>query len=279
MEEIKNSTTLKQAVINKTRTGIGVQPAAKALDAIILFTISLVFFLCPIFFTGFAAQSIDFEKMLLFYFLVLLGIVAWVAKGAIRGELEFKRTPLDWPILVLIAVFAISAILSVNLKDSLIGSFGNPTKGLAAIITFSLFYYLVVNNINIKRVKLVFWSIVVSSSLVIIYSLLQLLNIFVLPMDFTHLANFNPIGSLTGLTMFIVMVLPILVVAISQVKEIQPNQKNIILLLIKIIIGLVVLAGVVILAFLNGFTFWPAAIAGLVIIFMFFFIKNNLYYQ
>ncbi len=247
--------------------------STKPLDLIIGGIIFLIFFLCPLFFTGLVAQGMGFEKMVLFYFLVLLGIVAWVTKGVIAGELNLKRTPLDWPIVGLLVIFITSTILSVSTKDSLIGSYGNSAKGLAAVVVFVIFYYLLVNNINLKRIKLLFWGLVTSASLIIVYSLFQLFGVFVIPLAFTQVTNFNPLGSLTALTMFLVIVLPALVIAISQIKEIHPRLNKIPLMAIKIILGIVTLVGLIVLALLKGFTFWPAAIVGIVIVLMFFLSK------
>src|SRR3989339_19917 len=212
-------------------TNISVKPKktlnTRGLDIIIMGSISLIFFLCPLFFTGFVAQGLGFEKLALFYFFVLLGIVAWVTKGAITGELNLKRTPFDLPIVISLIVFSVSTILSVNNRDSLIGSYGNSTKGLLAIITFVLFYYLVVNNINTTKIKTVFFSFVSSISLIAIYSLLQLKEVYLIPIKYTHNSSFNPIGSLSGLSMFL----------------------------------------------LKGFVSWPIAVAGMVIVLMFFLAK------
>ena len=245
----------------------------KGLDFIIVGSIALVLFFSPIFFTGLVAQGIGFEKMILFYFLVLIGIVAWVTKGVILGELDLKRTPLDIPILATIVIFAISTILSVSGKDSLIGAYGNSAKGLTAVIIFALFYYLVINNINARRIKILFWWLVASSSLVVIYSLLQLKGWYILPIDFTHTKSFNPLGSLSGLTMFLVIVFPVLTIAATQTKEILGKGKEALALPVKAVVGLVSLGLLIILALLNGFTFWPIAIVGMVIVLMFFLAK------
>lgn len=247
--------------------------STKGLNIIITGAVALIFFLCPIFFTGLVAQGMGFEKMILFYFLVLLGIVAWVTKGVIVGELNLKRTPLDLPIIITIIIFVISTFFSISSKDSLIGAYGASAKSLAAVIIFSLFYYLVVNNIDAKKIKLFFIALLASSSLLIIYSFLQLRGIYLLPQGFTKSASFNPIGSLSGLTQFIVIMLPLLVVGVAQIREIFPRLRNILALIIKAVLGVVTLAGLVILALLNGFTFWPIAIVGIVIVLMFFLAK------
>jgi tetratricopeptide (TPR) repeat protein len=247
--------------------------STRGLDMIITFIIGLIFFITPMFFIGAAAQGIGFDKMIVFYFLVLIGIVAWVTKGVIEGELNLKRTPLDWPILGVLIALIISTILSISSKDSLIGSYGNSAKGLVSFIIFALFYYLLVNNIDTKKIKIYFWSIVTSGCVIILYSILQLNRVYILPFAFSKSNSFNPIGSLSGLTMYLVMLLPLLIVAIAQIKEIAPRLKNISAMAVKIALGIFVLSDIIILALLNGFTFWPVAIVSVVIVLMFFLSK------
>lgn len=247
--------------------------AVKILDWLIFVFIGLIFFLCPIYFTGLNVQGAGFEKMILFYFLAILGAVLWIAKGVIKGELEIKRTPLDWPILIFVGISALATILSVDRTDSLIGVEGNSTRGLMAIITFALFYYLVVNNLNAKRLKIIFWALIASSSLVIVYSLSQLLGKYILPFSFTHRADFNPIGLISSLSMFLVVVMPLLVIASIQLEKIHPKLKKLWFIAVKFIVILISLMALVVLAILNSFTFWWAAILGLVIILMFFMAK------
>jgi tetratricopeptide (TPR) repeat protein len=246
----------------------------KSLDFIIVGTIFLVFFLCPLFFTGMVAQNIGFEKIMLFYFLVLLGAVAWVTKAVVVGELNIKRTPLDWPIAGLLIIFITSTVLSISQKDSLLGTYGNQSRSLAAILIFVLFYYLVINNIDQKRIKLLFWGIIGSTSLITIFSLLQLFGKFILPIASTKGASFNPLGSLSGLTMYLVMTLPILVIGMAQLAEIHPGLTNkVVKIATKVFLGVMILLSLLVLTLLNGFTFWPAAIVGIVIVLMFLLSK------
>jgi Flp pilus assembly protein TadD len=251
----------------------GKDSSIKGLDFIIAGSIALIFFLCPLFFTGIVAQGIGFEKMVLFYFLVLLGVVAWVTKGVVKGELDIKRTPLDLPLLIFFIIYGIASGFSISVKDSLIGSYGNSAKGLVALIIFILFYYLVVNNLNAKRIRLFLMALVSSAALIVIYTLLQLSNHFVLPFDFARAQSFNPLGSLTGLTTFLIIILPLLVVTVAQAKEIFPKLSQGAVYAIKIVFGLITAGSLVILALLNGFTFWPIAVVGIVIVLMFFLAK------
>lgn len=245
----------------------------KILNFIIQGSIALVFFMVPLFFTNLTSQGFGFDKIILFYFLVLVGVVAWVTKGIIAGELFFKKTPLDIPILITLALFGISTGLSISAKDSLIGSYGNSSKGLFAVMAYTLFFYLVINNINLKNVKLFFGAIVTSGFLLSVYSLLQINGKYFLPMGFTHDHGVNPIGSLSGLTMYLVIILPLFVVLASQIKEMLPNIPRVLLIVIKTIAGFSIVSSLAVLALLNGFTFWPIPVVGMVILLMFFMSK------
>lgn len=243
------------------------------IDYLIGGIIYLIFLVCPLFFTGLVSQGIGFEKMMLFYFLVLSGIVLWAIKGIILGELDFKRTPLDIPLLAFLLFLIISTVLSVSVKDSLIGSYGNSAKGMVAIVIFILFYYLLVNNISHKRTKGIFISLLISGSVIAIFSLLQLLGVFILPFESIKNVAFNPVGSLTNLTIYLVTLLPFFVVGATQIKEIFPKLNKKLAFIFKIFLFAIILVYLAILTLLNGFTFWPVAIVGMVIVSMFFLSK------
>ena len=247
--------------------------STRGLDIIISLVIGLIFFLTPLFFTGFIAQGLGFEKMILFYFLVLIGIVAWVTKGVIRGELNLKRTPLDIPIISILVIFTLSTILSVNSVDSLIGSYGSSSKSLIALVIFVLFYYLVVNNLNAAKIKIFFWTFISSISILTIYVLLQFKGWYILPFPFAKNASFNPLGSLSAVTMFLVISLPLISIALAQAKEILTKTNLSLIIIIKFILGLVAVGIFIILFLLSGFTFWPIAIVGAAVVLMFYLAK------
>jgi tetratricopeptide (TPR) repeat protein len=244
-----------------------------ALDNAIYGIIAAIFFLSPIFFTGLVAQGVGFEKMSMFYFLVLLGSVIWVLKGFLKGELDLKRTPLDIPIIATIAIFIVSTVMSISQKDSLIGAYGNPSKSLIAVIVFTLFYYLVSNNIDIKRAKLYFLSFAASIFLLAVYSFLQLQQIFIVPMDFTKNLSFNPVGSLSGLSMALCIAVPLLTVLAAQTRSIFPNLDEKLSIALKVVSLIALLATVIVLVLLNVFTYWLAIILSSVIILIFFMAK------
>ncbi len=245
----------------------------KIFDNAISVILAIVFFLCPMFFSGTAFQGVGFEKMMLFYFLVLVGIVCWVSKGVLVGKLELKRTPLDWPILAFFLAYVAATFMSVNQKDSLLGAFGSPTKGLFAVVIFILFYYLIINNLTAARIRLFFGSFLASAVLILLYSFLQLLGVFALPFQFAKTQAFNPLGSITALSMFLVSVLPMLMIGFTQFKEIFPDIKAPLQYVMRGILALAAVFDLATLSILNNYTFWPAAMIGAVVLLLFFLSK------
>ncbi len=264
---------MAEVIKKKLNNTENLKMSTKALDNLIYGIIALIFFLSPIFFTGLVTQGVGFEKMALFYFLVLLGSVVWVAKGVFKGELNIKRTPLDIPILVAVVLFVISTILSISQKDSLIGAYGNPAKGLVAFLVFVMFYYLLINNIDIKRAKMYFGSLVGSLSLLAIFSFLQLRGIFILPLLFTKNISFNPMGSLSSLTMALAVSLPLLTVISAQFRQVFSSMNKTLVLIFKIFLLIALFLTMVVLAMLNVFTFWLVIIISSVIVLIFFLAK------
>ncbi|MBL7058202.1 hypothetical protein ISS03_02585 [Patescibacteria group bacterium] len=234
------------------------------LNKLIGWSMTGVFFLVPIFLTGTLAQGASFEKMILFYFLTLIGASAWIVKSIMANTFKFKRTPLDWPIFSFLVVMVISTFSSIGVKDSLVGGYGLMPKSLSAVVIFILFYYLVVNNIDQKRIKCFFGALIVSSSLILIHSALQLFGIYILPLEFTKVSSFNFVGSLSGLAIFAGVLLPILLLVKMKAKEITSSPKMCTAL--RIFVGLTMVVDLLILTILNGFVLWPLLIASFVLI-------------
>ena len=246
--------------------------STKVFDWIIFGSIFAVFFLVPLFFTGRVSQGTGFEKMILFYFLVLVGLVTWALKSLIEGEMNIKRTPLDIPLLAIVLFFGLSTLLSVSPIDSLVGSYGNPAKGFVAVLVFVSFYYLVVNNLNAQRVKHVFWGIFVSGSILVVYSFFQLQKMFILSfIPGTANVNFTPMETISSLSMFIMMLLPVFMIGAAQSKKLLPKTNNKMFNMgVKIFGIIMILASFFVLFKMSGFNYWPSVIVGVVITLMFF---------
>ena len=150
---------------------------SRIFDAIITTSLVAIFFGLPIFFTGLSLQGITFEKQIYFYFWILIGIIGWVSKGVVLGEMKIRRTPLDIPVLVFLGVYALATIFSTNRWDSFWGTFGDPSRGFLSVAALTLAYFLIVSHFNRKRLLLMFGGLAASAFLVVVWSFFTIMAI------------------------------------------------------------------------------------------------------
>lgn len=188
-----------------------VQPKkiVKFLDGIITASLGLIFFSIPLFFTGFSLQGIIFEKQILFYFLILLGLVAWVSKGVIVGEMKIVRTPLDIPLLLFWAINGMGILFSVDKWHSFWGSFGDPSRGFMSLTALVIAYYLIVSHFSKKRFFIFIASLVASNFLLVVWSLINIMGPEIISKKILQFIPLSPFGSLTGLGIFLSAILPL----------------------------------------------------------------------
>ncbi|MDP3900651.1 MAG: tetratricopeptide repeat protein [bacterium] len=240
-------------------------------DLAITAVTALIFFLVPLFFTGLVSQGMIFEKMILFYLFLLIGMVAWVTKGIVSGELTVKRTPLDIPIIILTVILFVSSFLSVDKSGSFLGFFSATAKSFIAYTSYVVFYYFLVNNINAKRVKIYAVSILFSLVLVISFSMFQVMGVFLLPFAATKIRSFNPIGNSSSLGMFAAAILPLIAVIYPVLISEKRHSiiGKVVAVALRVLVYALAILSLTLLFILNNFVYWPAAIIGIIIVLMF----------
>lgn len=187
---------------------------AVLLDGVITVSLIALFFGLPLFFTGLTFQGIAFEKQIYFYFWLLIGIVAWASKGVITGEMRIRRTPLDIPLLVFWAVYALSAIFSVDRWHSVWGFFGDPSRGVIALTALILAYYFLLSHFTPKRFFLFFTAFLSSGFLVALWSFLVVMHIRFLPEAWERVAPMSLIGTISTLSLFLSLLIPLFLTAL-----------------------------------------------------------------
>lgn len=148
-------------------------------------------------------------------FLVLLTFTGLVfilstLKFTLINKVNFSRTPLDLPLLILLVVGIASTILSASPFVSLLGYQPRIHTGLIALIVYILFYFLVVNNIrSFKTVKVLLYVLLGSGAVLSIISLLAYFGVKLLPDPWSHGVNFSTTGSPFAATAILAMLLPV----------------------------------------------------------------------
>lgn len=191
----------------------------RILNKVIGFCLFMIFFGIPLYFTGLSSQGIIFEKQMYFYFWILLGLVVWAAKSVIVGEMNVKRTPLDFPIIGFWLAYLVSMIFSMDRWHSFWGTFGDPSRGLMAITSYIIAYYFILSNFNAKRLKLILAAVLSSGAILTVWTILAIFGIKFLPNNLLAYAPLSLAGSITGLAAIITSLIPLKAVSILKLTE------------------------------------------------------------
>lgn len=146
---------------------------SKICGNIILYSFYLLFFLIPLFWLPLNSELFEFNKMLLVYLLTVVITATWIIKGLIEKEFKVKKTPLDIPIILLLAANVASTIFSIDPQTSIFGYYGRWHGGLLSTISYILLYYSLVSNSDKKTALNYLWTSLFSGILVAIYGVLQ----------------------------------------------------------------------------------------------------------
>jgi putative inorganic carbon (HCO3(-)) transporter len=99
---------------------------------------------------GFAWNTFDqyvLPKLLVARILLLGLLILFVARAALGGRVMIKRTPLDLPLLALLASAAISTVLAENQNVAIFGTYSRY-DGLLTLITYAGLFWLSVQTLS-----------------------------------------------------------------------------------------------------------------------------------
>ncbi len=235
----------------------------KFFDAAISVSLVALFFGFPIFWTGLTFQGIAFEKQLYFYFWLLVGLVSWVSKGVMQGELRIRRTPLDIPIVLFVIGYGISAVFSVDRWHSIWGVFGDPSRGFLSIAALALAYYLVVSHFTPKRFYWMFGALVASSFVVVLWSVLALMGVQFLPGSLALYAPISLTGTVSTLATFLAVTPMLFLTAIFAAFRGTEGKKSPFAWGVTGFSALGLLGVLFLIAALYPYMAWPALLGGL----------------
>lgn len=235
----------------------------KFFDAAISVSLVALFFGFPIFFTGLTFQGIAFEKQLYFYFWLLVGLVSWVSKGVMQGELRVRRTPLDIPILLFVVGYGLTTVFSIDRWRSIWGVFGDPSRGFLSIVALALAYYLVVSHFTPKRFHWMFGSLCVSSFIVVLWSVLAIMGVQFLPGTLALYAPLSLTGTISTLATFLSVTPMLFLTAIFAAFRGGEGKKTLSSWIVFGFSALGLIGALFLVAALYPYMAWPALLGGL----------------
>ncbi len=191
-------------------------------------------------FTNFTTDFYDAPKFLILLAFSLILLILTALKFTFSNKVVILRTPLDLPLILLAAVAVISTVLSSAPYVSLLGQGGLIHNSLAAVVTYILFYFVVVNNLkNLKDVRQVTSLLILGGIILSVISLLVYAGLKILPPPWTHGVNFTPTGSNFSETAILALLVPILALeALTKPKLISKFIYAALLALFGVVIAL-----------------------------------------
>lgn len=202
---------------------------SSVINKIILWTSVFLVGLTPIFFLPFTSEFYGFNKNVLLISLTFILFILWAVKMVFNKRVDIKKTIFDLPILALAGAFIVSTIFAAPNKWETLWL----PNGTGTIITLTLLYFIIVNNISKdNRIKLLS-SFVISSvilSLVTIYQFIGLGENLISETSyfaFMRVKSWTPAGNYLSL---ITLLIPALVLIstrfIFTLKEIKENKAS-----------------------------------------------------
>ncbi len=239
-------------------TPITTTPGTSFFNRIIDYCLYAAVLLTPLLFISITSEVREFNKQALLFLVMVIMLGVWVIKILTTRRVSWVKTSLDYILLAYLAIYFITSFVSVDKASSFLGYYGRFIGSFISVATFIVLYFLIVNNVRSeKTVKRLLDCLLVSSGLVLVYSLLQILGLFILPLALTHNRSFNPIGSLAGLAIF--ASLSLIFFQWLMLNNLKPSKIR------KGILVLLSLVAFAVLFLLNAFVAWLVLALGMVV--------------
>jgi O-antigen ligase len=192
------------------------------LDNVITFLLLVVAGVTPLLFLN---QTTEFYEMPKLIFLVVTTIVLlglWIFSWILKGKVTITRTPLDIPLLFLLAVVIISTIFSATKYPAVYGNFPNVHGSAVSWVVYILLYFVTVSQLRtLNKVKSFLYVLYGSATIITIISLMAFFNLF-LPLDFAKAVNFTPTGATFSTIAFLLMLLPLPLLSLTKINKYLP---------------------------------------------------------
>jgi len=174
-------------------------------------------FLVPVVFSNFFSNFYDIPKTLILTFGVALLLLILAIKTILSGKLTLGLSGFDFPLLLLLVSYLVSAIFRTPNKME---AFFFP--GTATILLALILFYFLINSVGVDK-KILGKTIFMSGTLVAVFYLLVISGFFAkipqLP-EFIKNSSFSPMGGLFPQALFIAVLIPIGIALVLAEKEV-----------------------------------------------------------
>ncbi len=122
-------------------------------------------------------ELFEWNKMIFVYCLTVIVVTAWVVKMITARKFIFHRTPLFWPLILLLTVQIIATVFSIDPHLSIWGYYSRFHGGLLSTIAYTTLYFAFVSNLTFLNLQHFLFLLLTAASLVSLYGIAQRLGI------------------------------------------------------------------------------------------------------
>lgn len=133
----------------------------------------LLFFLVPLIFYTKTSELFEFNKIVLTYAITIFIVALWIAQMIIEKKIIFRRTILDWPLLIFLLSQLLSTIFSIDQRTSLLGYYSRFNGGLLSTMAYALLYWAYVSNMDKKSTLCTVYTIMLSTAISSIWAIFE----------------------------------------------------------------------------------------------------------
>lgn len=145
----------------------------KYFDKAVEWVFLVLVFLAPVIFDRRIGIVFSLTKITTMRILVVLILSVWAIKLLITKKHDFRRTPLDWPVLSYLLAVTVATLTSVHTVISFIGFYGR-FEGLSTWYLFALIFWIALNYFRgIEKLKLIIATVAPTASIMSIYGIIQ----------------------------------------------------------------------------------------------------------
>ncbi|MEK7550768.1 MAG: O-antigen ligase family protein [Patescibacteria group bacterium] len=171
----------------------------------------ILFFLTPLILWPYTSEVFEFNKIIFVYLMTTVITTSWVIRCITENKIIFRRTLLDWPLIIYLVTSLLSTVFSIDIHTSIFGYYSRFNGGLLSIVCYSLLYWAFVSNMNRKSALFTVHCSLFTATLVSLYGILQHFgidkNIWV--QDVQN-RIFSTLGQPNWLAAYLVALLPII---------------------------------------------------------------------
>ncbi len=197
------------------------------------FLFGFLFFAIPLVFFPQTSEVFEFNKIILVYLTTILITGLWLLRMISQKKIIFRRTILDWPLVLFIASQTISTVLSIDSRTSLLGYYSRFHGGLLSSFSYALLYWAFVTNISQKEAQKIIKIALAAGFVVSLYGVLEHFGLSPSCLFITHKLDtscwvqdvrarvFATLGQPNWLAAYLVALMPLAWVATIQNSKIK----------------------------------------------------------